>query len=329
MKLVINGEELDFAAPMSVLALLGQVGIDPRKVAVERNLEIVPKSTYGDVEAGEGDRLEIVHFIGGGNGANDGGDDDTFTVAGRTFRSRLLVGTGKYKDFEETARAIAASGAEIVTVAVRRVNLTDPSQPMLVDYVSPKTYTFLPNTAGCYTADDAVRTLRLAREAGGWNLVKLEVLGDQTTLYPNMPETLKAAEALIKDGFEVMVYCSDDPIQAKILEQMGCVAIMPLGSLIGSGLGILNPVTIRLIKASVAVPVLVDAGVGTASDAAVAMELGCDGVLLNTAIAQAKDPIRMARAMRLAVEAGRLAYLSGRMPRKSYADPSSPLAGLL
>ncbi|MDA8231668.1 MAG: thiazole synthase [Magnetospirillum sp.] len=250
-------------------------------------------------------------------------------MAGRKFRSRLLVGTGKYKDFEETARAIEASGAEIVTVAVRRVNLTDPSQPMLMDYVSPETYTFLPNTAGCYTADEAVRTLRLAREAGGWNLVKLEVLGDQKTLYPNMPETLAAAEALIKDGFEVMVYCSDDPIQAKRLEDMGCVAIMPLGSLIGSGLGILNPVTIRLIKETVSVPVLVDAGVGTASDAAEAMELGCDGVLMNTAIAQAGDPVRMATAMRMAVEAGRLAYLSGRMPRKTYADPSSPLAGMI
>jgi thiazole synthase len=240
-----------------------------------------------------------------------------------------LVGTGKYKDFEETAKAIEVSGAEIVTVAVRRVNLSDPSQPMLVDYVSPKKYTYLPNTAGCYSADEAVRTLRLAREAGGWDLVKLEVLGDQKTLYPNMPETLKAAEALIKDGFKVMVYCSDDPIQAKMLEEMGCVAIMPLGSLIGSGLGIINPITIRLIKEASKVPVLVDAGVGTASDAAVAMELGCDGVLMNTAIAQAKKPILMAKAMRLAVESGRLSYLAGRMPRKSYADPSSPLAGLI
>jgi len=254
---------------------------------------------------------------------------DGFEVAGRHFQSRLLVGTGKYKDFEETAKAIEASGAEIVTVAVRRVNLSDPSQPMLVDYVSPKKYTYLPNTAGCYTAQDAVRTLRLAREAGGWDLVKLEVLGDQTTLYPNMPETLIAAEALIKEGFKVMVYCSDDPIQAKRLEEMGCVAIMPLGSLIGSGLGILNPVTVRLIKDSVSVPVLVDAGVGTASDAAQAMELGCDGVLINSAIAHAKDPIAMARAMKLGVEAGRLAYLAGRMPRKSYADPSSPVAGLI
>ena len=254
---------------------------------------------------------------------------DGFEVAGRRFQSRLLVGTGKYKDFEETALAIEASGAEIVTVAVRRVNLADPSQPMLVDYVDPKRYTYLPNTAGCYTADEAVRTLRLAREAGGWTLVKLEVLGDQKTLYPNITETLKAAEALVREGFEVMVYTNDDPIVAKRLEELGCVAIMPLGSLIGSGLGILNPVNIRLIKEAASVPVLVDAGVGTASDAAVAMELGCDGVLMNTAIAGAGKPILMARAMKLAVEAGRLSYLAGRMPKKRYADPSSPLGGLI
>ncbi len=254
---------------------------------------------------------------------------DSFVVAGHRFSSRLLVGTGKYKDFEETARAIEASGAEIVTVAVRRVNLSDPSQPMLVDFVDPKKYTYLPNTAGCYTADDAVRTLRLAREAGGWNLVKLEVLGDQKTLYPNIVETLKAAEALIKDKFDVMVYCTDDPIMSKRLEEIGCCAIMPLAAPIGSGLGIQNPVNIRIIVEQSKVPVLVDAGVGTASDAAIAMELGCDGVLMNTAIAAAKDPVRMARAMKLAVEAGRLAYLAGRMPRKMYADPSSPLAGLI
>ncbi len=254
---------------------------------------------------------------------------DSFVVAGRRFTSRLLVGTGKYKDFEETARAIDASGAEIVTVAVRRVNLSDPSQPMLVDFVDPKKYTYLPNTAGCYTAADAVRTLRLAREAGGWNLVKLEVLGDQKTLYPNIVETLKAAEALIEDKFDVMVYCTDDPIMCKRLEELGCCAIMPLAAPIGSGLGIQNPVNIRLIVEQTKVPVLVDAGVGTASDAAIAMELGCDGVLMNTAIAAAKDPVKMARAMKLAVEAGRLAYLAGRMPRKMYADPSSPLAGLI
>lgn len=323
MQVTVNGEARDLMAPLSVAGFLAQLGLDGRKVAVERNLEIVPKSAYEATQLTEGDKLEIVHFIGGG------APEDSWQVAGRAFKSRLLVGTGKYKDFEETAKAIKASGAEIVTVAVRRVNLSDPSQPMLVDYVSPKEYTYLPNTAGCYTADDAVRTLRLAREAGGWDLVKLEVLGDQKTLYPNMPETVKAAEALIKDGFKVMVYCSDDPIQAKRLEEMGCVAIMPLGSLIGSGLGIQNPVNIRLIKESVAVPVLVDAGVGTASDAAIAMELGCDGVLMNTAIAGAKDPILMARAMKAAVEAGRLSYLAGRMPKKLYADPSSPLAGLI
>ena len=324
MRVTINGEDKTFTPPLTVEALLRDVGLDPSKVAVECNLAIVPKSTYGTVQVADGDRLEIVHFIGGGADSAD-----RFTVAGSSYTSRLLVGTGKYKDFAQTAKAIEASGAEIVTVAVRRVNVTDPNQPMLVDYVDPKKYTYLPNTAGCFTADDALRTLRLAREAGGWDLVKLEVLGDQKTLYPNMPETIKAAQVLIDEGFKVMVYCSDDPIQAKMLEEMGCVAIMPLGSLIGSGMGIINPVNIALIKENASVPVLVDAGVGTASDAAFAMELGCDGVLMNTAIAGAKDPIRMARAMKLAVEAGRLAFLSGRMPRKSYADPSSPLAGLI
>ncbi len=254
---------------------------------------------------------------------------DSFNIAGVDFTSRLIVGTGKYRDFEETARAVEASGAEIVTVAVRRVNVMDPAQPMLVDYLDPKKYTYLPNTAGCFTADDAIRTLRLAREAGGWKLVKLEVLGDQKTLYPHMTETLHAAEILIKDGFDVMVYCSDDPIMAQRLEELGCCAIMPLGAPIGSGLGIQNPVQIRLIVEQANVPVLVDAGVGTASDAAVAMELGCDGVLMNTAIAEARDPIAMAHAMKLAVEAGRAAYFAGRMPKKLYADPSSPLAGLI
>ena len=256
-------------------------------------------------------------------------DDDAFIVAGRRLKSRLIVGTGKYKDLAENAAAVEAAGAEIVTVAVRRVNVTNPDEPMLVDYIDPKKVIYLPNTAGCYTAEDAVRTLRLAREAGGWNLVKLEVLGDKKTLYPDMIETLRAAEALLKDGFEVMVYCTDDPIMAKKLEEMGCCAIMPLAAPIGSGLGIQNPINIRLIVEQSKVPVLVDAGVGTASDAAVAMELGCDGVLMNTAIAEAKDPIRMARAMKLAVEAGRLAYLAGRMPKKLYADPSSPMGGLI
>ena len=327
----INGEARQFEAPLSLDSLLADLGIDPRKVALERNLEIVPRSTYGDVIVGDGDQLEIVHFIGGGKDEtpDDSNGDDSFEVAGKRFTSRLIVGTGKYKDFEQTRDAIAASGAEIVTVAVRRVNISDPTQPMLTDFVDPKKYTYLPNTAFCYTGEEAVRTLRLAREAGGWNLVKLEVLGDQKTLYPNMIETLRAAEMLIKEGFQVMVYCSDDPIMAMELEKMGCCAIMPLAAPIGSGLGVQNPVTLRIIIENAKVPVLVDAGVGTASDAAVAMELGCEGVLMNTAIAHAKDPVRMARAMKLAVEAGRLSYLAGRMPKKMYADPSSPLAGLI
>ena len=256
-------------------------------------------------------------------------ENDTWQVAGRTFSSRLIVGTGKYKSFEQNAEAVAASGAEIVTVAVRRVNISDPGQPMLSDYIDPKKITYLPNTAGCFTAEDAIRTLRLAREAGGWTLVKLEVLGEAKTLYPDVVETLRATEILAKEGFEPMVYCADDPIMAKRLEDAGAVAIMPLGAPIGSGLGLQNRVMIRLIVEGAKVPVLVDAGVGTASDAAVAMELGCDGVLMNTAIAEAKQPVTMARAMKLAVESGRLAYLAGRMAKRRYADPSSPLAGLI
>ena len=255
--------------------------------------------------------------------------DDSWSVAGHQFTSRLIVGTGKYKSFEENAAAVEASGAEIVTVAVRRVNISDPNQPRLTDFIDPAKVMYLPNTAGCFTADDAIRTLRLAREAGGWTLVKLEVLGEAKTLYPDMRETLKATEVLVREGFQPMVYCVDDPIAAKQLEEAGAVAIMPLGAPIGSGLGIQNRVTIRLIVEGAGVPVLVDAGVGTASDAAVAMELGCDGVLMNTAIAEAKDPVLMARAMKAAVEAGRMAYLSGRMGKRRYADPSSPLAGLI
>jgi len=250
-------------------------------------------------------------------------------IAGRTFSSRLIIGTGKYETYAQNAEAAEAAGAEMVTVAVRRVNLTDKDKPMLVDFLDPEKYTYLPNTAGCFTAEDAIRTLRLAREAGGWELVKLEVLADQKTLYPDMEETLRAAKLLIKEGFEVMVYCSDDPVYARKLEDAGCCAVMPLGSLIGSGLGIMNPVNIRLIVEQSSVPVIVDAGVGTASDATAAMELGCDGVLMNTAIAEAKDPILMASAMKHAVIAGREAYLAGRMPKKRYADPSSPLAGLI
>ena len=255
--------------------------------------------------------------------------DDSWTVAGRTFRSRLIVGTGKYKSFEQNAAAVEASGAEIVTVAVRRVNISDPKQPMLTDFIDPKKIAYLPNTAGCFTAEDAIRTLRLAREAGGWTLVKLEVLGEAKTLYPDMIETLRACEILANEGFEPMVYCADDPIASKRLEGAGAVAIMPLGAPIGSGLGLQNEVMIRIMVEQSKVPVLVDAGVGTASDAAVAMELGCDGVLMNTAIAEAKDPVMMAAAMRLAVESGRLAYRAGRMGQRRYADPSSPLAGLI
>jgi thiazole synthase len=258
--------------------------------------------------------------------------EDRLVVAGKAYRSRLLVGTGKYRDFAETRAAIEASGAEIVTVAIRRTNIgQNANEPSLLEYIPPSRYTLLPNTAGCYSAEDAVRTLRLARELlDGHDLVKLEVLGDPHTLYPNMPETLEAAKQLVRDGFQVMVYCSDDPIQAKMLEDLGCVAVMPLASLIGSGMGILNPWNLQLVIERVQVPVLVDAGVGTASDAAIAMELGCDGVLMNTAIAAAKDPVRMARAMQQAVDAGREAFLAGRMPKKLYsATPSSPTAGTI
>ena len=254
-------------------------------------------------------------------------ENDFFEIAGKKFHSRLLVGTGKYKDFQETALAIDASGAEIVTVALRRVNIEKKGEAMLQDFLSPQKYTYLPNTAGCFTAEDAVRTLRLARQAGGWNLVKLEVLADEKTLYPNVIQTIKASELLIKEGFEVMVYTSDDPIVAKELEDIGCCAIMPLAAPIGSGLGIQNPLNIQFIIEQSKVPVLVDAGVGTASDASIAMELGCDGVLMNTAIAKAKNPILMARAMKLAVEAGRLAFLAGRMEKKNFASPSSPING--
>lgn len=258
--------------------------------------------------------------------------DDPLRIGTRRFGSRLLIGTGKYKDLDETRRAVEASGAEIVTVAIRRTNIgQDPGSPNLLDVLPPSRFTMLPNTAGCYTADEALRTLRLARELlDGHTLVKLEVLGDPHTLYPDMPETVKAAEVLVREGFEVMVYCSDDPIQARVLESVGCVAVMPLASLIGSGMGILNPWNLQLILERATVPVIVDAGVGTASDAAVAMELGCAGVLMNTAVAAARDPVRMAGAMRKAVEAGREAFLAGRMPRKSYsASASSPLGGLI
>ena len=313
--LTVNGDTRRTAAT-TIAELVRELDLDPAKVAVEHNGTIAPRSELERHAIAEGDTLEIVHFVGGGQQ-----DDDSWTVAGRTFKSRLIVGTGKYKDFEQNAAALEASGADIVTVAVRRVNVSDPKAPMLTDYIDPKKVTYLPNTAGCFNADEAIRTLRLAREAGGWDLVKLEVLGEARTLYPDMRETLTATETLAKEGFLPMVYCVDDPIAAKQLEDAGAVAVMPLGAPIGSGLGIQNRVTIRLIKEGASVPVIVDAGVGTASDAAIAMELGCDGVLMNTAIAEAKDPIRMARAMKLAVKGGRDAYLAGRMaPRNALSS---------
>ncbi|MBI1239667.1 MAG: sulfur carrier protein ThiS [Alphaproteobacteria bacterium] len=324
MNLIVNGEKRAFEGVETVAGLIAALALEPTRVAIERNFEIVPRSAYGSEALRDGDRLEIVQIIGGGDAV-----EDTWSVAGRTFRSRLIIGTGKYKSYEENAAALAASGAEIVTVAIRRVNLSDPTAPKLTDAIDPKKTLFLPNTAGCFTGEEAVRTLRLAREMGGWTLVKLEVLGDKKTLYPDMIETLRATEMLTKEGFEVMVYCTDDPLMAKRCESAGAVAVMPLAAPIGSGLGIQNPVNIRLIIEAAGVPVLVDAGVGTASDAAIAMELGCDGVLMNTAIAEAKDPVLMASAMRHAVIAGRQAYRAGRMAKKTYADPSSPLAGLI
>jgi thiazole synthase len=252
---------------------------------------------------------------------------DQFKIGDRIFKSRLIVGTGKYNSLEETSDAINSSGADLVTVAVRRVNITNPNEPMLMDYIDPKKITYLPNTAGCYSSDDALRTLRLAKESGGWNLVKLEVLGDEKTLYPNMQETIKSAKILVKEGFEVMVYCSDDPIACKQLEEIGVVAVMPLGSLIGSGQGIPNKINIEIIKNQSKIPVIVDAGIGTASDAVIAMEIGCDGVLVNTAIAKAKNPILMAESMKNAVIAGRQCYLSGRMEKKNLASASSPVKG--
>jgi thiazole synthase len=255
--------------------------------------------------------------------------EDAFKLGEKSYKSRLIVGTGKYKDFRETRRAIEASGAEIVTVAVRRVNITDTSKENLLDYIDPKKYTILPNTAGCYTADEAVRTCRLAREAGVGHMVKLEVIGDERTLFPDIPATLEAARTLIKEGFVVLPYINDDPVTAKRLQEMGCAAVMPLAAPIGSGLGIRNPYNIRIILEQAKVPVIVDAGVGTASDASIAMEMGCDGVLMNTAIASAKDPLLMAEAMKLAVDAGRKAFLAGRIPKKLYATASSPVDGIL
>lgn len=323
MIVYVNGETRDCAESSRVADVVAELGLTGKKIAIELNKEILPFQQYDSQVLQAGDRLEIVHAIGGGQ-------DDSFMLAGVKYHSRLLVGTGKYKDMEETRLAIEASGAQIVTVAIRRTNIgQNPDEPNLLDVISPDKYTILPNTAGCYTAEDAVRTCRLGRELlGGHKLVKLEVLADQTTLFPDVAETYIAAELLVKDGFDVMVYTNDDPIAAKRLEDIGCVAVMPLAAPIGSGLGVRNPYNILTIVENATVPILVDAGVGTASDAAIAMELGCDGVLMNTAIAAAKNPVLMASAMRKGIEAGREAFLAGRMPRKRFASASSPIDGL-
>jgi thiazole synthase len=323
MMIYINGDRREMAENSTVANVVAELGFADKKIAVELNEEILPFQNFASQILNANDKLEIVHAIGGGQ-------EDSFLIAGKRYQSRLLVGTGKYKDLEETRLAIEASGAEIVTVAIRRTNIgQNAGEPNLLDVISPDKYTILPNTAGCYSAEEAVRTCRLARELlSGHNLVKLEVLADQKTLFPNVAETYIAAEILVREGFEVMVYTNDDPIAAKRLEEMGCVAVMPLAAPIGSGLGIRNPYNILTIVENANVPILVDAGVGTASDAAMAMELGCAGVLMNTAIAEAKNPILMASAMRKGIQAGREAFLAGRMPRKRFASASSPIDGL-
>ena len=323
MKIFVNGDIHQYNEIITVALVVDELGLTGKRIAVELNQEILPYDQYSKQILNDQDKLEVVHAIGGGQ-------TDGFQVAGVNYQSRLLVGTGKYKDMEETRLAIEASGAEIVTVAIRRTNIGQNSdEPNLLDIISPDKYTILPNTAGCYTVEDAVRTCRLARELlGGHKLVKLEVLADQKTLFPDVAATFEAAELLVKDGFDVMVYTNDDPIAAKRLEEIGCVAVMPLAAPIGSGLGIRNPYNILTIVENAKVPILVDAGVGTASDAAIAMELGCDGVLMNTAIAAAKNPILMASAMKKGIQAGREAFLAGRMPRKRFATASSPIDGL-
>lgn len=324
MNVYVNGETKQYAEKTTVADIVSDLGLANKRIAVELNKEILPFDQYAQTGIKTEDRLEIVQAIGGGQ-------EDSFTIAGKHYKSRLLVGTGKYKDMQETRLAIEASGAEIVTVAIRRTNIgQNPNEANLLDIISPDKYTILPNTAGCFTADDAVRTCRLARELlNGHKLVKLEVLADQKTLLPEIVETLAAAALLVKDGFDVMVYTNDDPIIAKRLEELGCVAVMPLAAPIGSGLGVQNPYNILTIVENAKVPILVDAGVGTASDAAVAMELGCDGVLMNTAIAAARNPVLMASAMKKGIQAGREAFLAGRMPRKRFASASSPLDGLI
>jgi thiazole synthase len=335
LQLTVNGETKTAPPGSTVATLLGAMGIDPTRVAVERNRDVVPRKTWAEARLADGDRLEIVAFVGGGSGGGSDAprptataEDDVLVLGGRRFKSRLLVGTGKYRTLEEGREAILRSGAEIVTVALRRVDLT-PGKPNVLDTIDRSRHTILPNTAGCYTAEEAIRTCRLARELGIADLVKLEVIGDERTLFPDGAATLDAARVLVKEGFTVLPYCMDDPILAQRLEDAGCAAVMPLAAPIGSGLGIRNPYNLRIILERAKVPIIVDAGVGTASDAAVAMELGCDGVLMNTAIAGARDPLLMAEAMRDAVSAGRRAFRAGRIPRKLYATASSPPEGLI
>ncbi|MBI3847309.1 MAG: sulfur carrier protein ThiS [Planctomycetes bacterium] len=336
MKLRVNGEDREIQDAATIAALLGELRVDARRVAVEVNLSVIPRGRFGETPLRDGDQIEIVQFVGGGavesstlsRTATDT-NTDRLHVGKYSFRSRLIVGTGKYATLPLMAEALEASGADLVTVAVRRVNLNRGHGESLLDYIDTKKITLLPNTAGCYTADEAVRTAHLGREAGFSDLVKLEVLGDPRTLLPDPVETLDATKRLVKDGFTVLVYTSDDPIIARRLQDAGATSVMPAGSPIGSGQGILNPSAIRIILESAMVPIIVDAGVGTASDVTIAMELGVEGVLLNTGIASAQDPVRMAHAMRHACEAGRLAFLSGRIPRKLYAQASSPIEGVV
>ena len=318
----VNGEKKIIEDSQTIESFLKSLNLNKNNIAIEVNREIVNKSNYKNSILIDKDIIEIVNFIGGGN--NISNNKDVLEIAGTPYNSRLIIGSGKFKSFEENLKAIHSSGAEIITVAIRRTNLSNPEEPIITDIINPQTYTYLPNTAGCYNAEESIRTLNLAREAGGWDLVKLEVLGDKTNLYPNMIETIKAAKILVKEGFKVMAYCSDDPILAKQLEEDGCSAIMPLGSPIGSGLGIQNKLNLKMIIDNSNVPIIVDAGLGTPSDACIAMELGCDGVLINSAIALADNPIKMGEAMKLAVQAGRMAYLSGRMNKNKFAIASSP-----
>jgi thiazole synthase len=322
---MLNGEPFEVDGPLTVTQLLGRLDIDPRRVAVEHNLAVLKRVTFDHTIINADDQIEIVNFVGGGNTMQT----DSLTIADRTFSSRLIVGTGKYSSPAVMVRAHEASGADMMTVAVRRVNISDRSKESLLDYVDTSKYFLLPNTAGCYTAGEAVRTAHLGREAGLSNWVKLEVIGDERTLLPDNEALLEATRILVRDGFVVLPYTTDDLVVCRKLEDAGAAAIMPLGAPIGSGLGIQNVNNLRIIREVARVPLIVDAGVGTASDAALAMELGADGVLMNTAIAGAQDPVAMAEAMKLAVRAGRLAYLAGRIPRKLYASASSPVEGLV